>query len=262
MKTSHRTFAGLALASIVLLTPTLNAALINIQFGGNDYGSLPDAQSGAGLIGGSGDEWNNFTSTSALLSGVSLNDSTGAATGATLTVSAPFVYQYAVGPGGTGPTGANQLYGTAVSNLAQGELGAGGGQTLTLSFSGLAATTTFNIYLLSSPDRWERASSWSVNGDAGTTVGPLNSYTGSFANNPGWAPYVLVNGINYLVLSGTSDGFGALTLAGTGISGAEPDINGLQIQPAAIPEPSAYAAFTGGAIVIFAVWRRRRKVAA
>ncbi|MEI8340959.1 MAG: PEP-CTERM sorting domain-containing protein [Verrucomicrobiota bacterium] len=235
--------------------------LIDIQFGGNDFnGGSPvsDLQTGAGLVGSVGDQWNDFTSTSALLSGVSLIYSTGTATGATLTVSGPSVYQYAVGPAGTSSggsySGANQLGGTLVGNLAQGELGAGWSATLTLSFTGLVANTDFSIYLYSNPDRWERSSSWSVNGGAGTTVGPLNSYTGPYAVTLGYAPYVLVEGINYIVLSGTTDSSGNLTIAGTGLS-SEPDINGLQLQ--AVPEPSTFTMILGS-LGLLTMFRRRR----
>ena len=236
--------------------------LIDVQFGGNDYGSAAVAQTGVGLIGSSGDVWNDYTSDSALESGVNVLNTTGTFTGVTLTTTGTGIYQYADGVNPGSSTGANQLSsnGSSVGNLASGELGSGTG--LTLSLTGLTADTTFDVYLLSSPDRWERSSSWSVNGGTAQTVGPLNSYTGSYTNNgSNWAPYEPVQGINYLVLSGTTDSLGDLTISGTSVAG-DVDINGFQLQATSVPEPSSCALMLGGLAVLvwFQVARRKSSI--
>ena len=241
--------------------------LIDVQFGGNDYGSPGVVQTGVGLIGSSGDQWNNFTSDSALISGVSLVDSTGASTGATLTVAGTpgggysygQLYMYADGVNPGNPNGPNQLSanGSSVGNLASSELG--NSTSLTLSLTGLTANTTYDLYMLSAPDRWERSSSWSLNGGTAQTVGPMNSYVGPLSNYPtyGWAPYEPVSGINYLLLTGTSDSSGNLTLSGTSISG-DADINGFQLQAvAAVPEPSSYVLILAGVFALIIFQRKR-----
>jgi hypothetical protein len=219
-------------------------------------------QTGVGLIGSSGDIWNDYTSNSALEAGVGLNFVTGASSGATLTVSGSNgIYQYAYGP---------SLSGSTVDKLGSGELG--GFPTtdnplsqLTLNLTHLTANTTYNIYLLSSPDKWERASSWSVNGGTAQTVGPLNSYTGP--NRPpyaygGTAPYGTVLGINELQLSGTTDALGQLTISGTGLlqsdgtTISEVDINGFQLQAVAAPEPSTWALLVCGFIGLLVIRRK------
>ena len=246
-----------ALLSIFSFASTHAQTLIDVQFGGNEYGPPAAVQTGVGLIGSSGDIWNNYTSTSALESGVNLYDTTGAFSGATLILTGSGLYQYSNGVNPGDPYGGNQLSsnGSSVGNLASGELGAN--PSLTLSLAGLSANTTYSVYLLSSPDRWERSSSWSVNGGTSQTVGPLNSYTGPYTNNgSGWAPYEPVLGINYLVLSGTTDGLGKLTLAGTSVAG-DVDINGFQLQAQAAPEPSTWALLMAGVVGLFALRRKR-----
>jgi hypothetical protein len=267
----------LPLALLVATALSAHAqVLINVQFGGSDYGSVATPQTGVGLIGSAGDKWNDFTSDANLLAGVSLNDSTGASTGATLTVTgtgggANFtdpIYQYADGVGssadtlsdGTNPDGSPNP--SAVGNLASGELGAA--SSLTLNLTGLAADTTYQIYMLSAPDRWERSSKWSVNGGATQTVGPLNSYLGpDRPANPygGSAPYDPILGINYLVLTGTTDGLGDLTLSGVSVSG-DTNINGFQLEAvSSVPEPSVSALLIGGFLSLLIILRRRSRAA-
>ena len=245
-----------ALLSIFSLTSAQAQNLIDVQFGGNDYGSPAAVQTGVGLIGSSGDIWNNYTSDSALESGVNVYDSTGTFSGATLTINGSSgIYQYSDGLG----SGSDTLSGSSVGALASGELGgAGTGATVTLTLNSLPANTTYQVYLLSAPDRWERSSSWSVNGGTAQDVGPLNAYTGpDRPYNPygGSAPYNPVLGVNYLVLTGTSDASGKLTILGTGLSG-DADINGFQLQAQAAPEPSTWALLMTGVVFLCALRRK------
>jgi len=267
MKNSLLKTSIIAFSIFVSATFALHAQLINVQFGGNDFNGgnpLATPQTGAGFIGTAGDQWNNFTNTFNLTLGVSLNTSSGASSGATLTVSSTgTIYQYAVGAAGTSSNGAdgskaNQLGGTAVGNLAQAELGTyGGGPDLALTFTGLAANAPFTLYILTAADRWERPSTWSVNGGASQNAAALNTYTGPNSASPGngYNPYTLEYGYNYLTFTGTTTGAGGVVLNGTGPG--EFDINGLQLQVTSVPEASTVIFLALGTIAMIAVVRRK-----
>jgi hypothetical protein len=219
--------------------------LIDVQFGGNDfYGPYANTQSGAAVIGSSGDLWNFQTNSSALLSGISLNDVSGASSGVTLTVTPDTggsISEYS-DPSGSGL----QLQSTSVANLFQGILNSGyaGSQGSTFTFSGLTAGQTYNLYVYSAFNNTTRESAWSLNGATAVDVGPNGSAS------------VLTSPNNYIVLTGIANGSGLLNVQAEGVSG-EIDVNGFQLQAVSVPEPSTYALLLGSVLALIVIQRRR-----
>ncbi len=206
--------------------------LIDVQFGGNTFSSGQNSavQTGAAQVGSSGDQWNDITNISSLTSGVSLSQVNGSSSGVTLTVTpdggAADLQAWSVGSGGGG---GSVLQSTSDAALFQGFMVVDYGHNTggNVVFSGLSAGTSYNLYVYSAPNA-SRSVNVSLNGGASVAVGPNNGATALSSSN------------NYVLLSGTADSTGKLTLRTTLGSGGEMDINGFQLQQAGngTPPPS------------------------
>jgi hypothetical protein len=224
--------------------------LIDIQFAGNDFGgSYANRQTGAAVVGSAADIWNYQTNSYALPDGISLYDVSGLATDVTLKVTPDVgggISEYS-NPSDTGL----QLQSTSVANLYQGILNSGyaangnnPGFGSTFTFSGLNAGLTYSLYVYSAFNNTSRSSAWSLNSATPVDVGPNGSAS------------VLTNPNNFIKLTGVADDSGSLTLQAEGVSG-EIDVNGFQLQAAAVPEPSTYGLLLGGFLALIAIRRKR-----
>ena len=226
--------------------------LVDVQFGGNCYGSYnADQQTGAGLVGNAGDQWNNIAFSSDVYTTstpftTSLNNVGGTASGVSLNIapSQGVLSEYSTG---------SQLPGTPLANLYEGFLdadtgtytNAGGNVSSTFTFSGLTAGQSYNLYVYSAPNH-DRESTWSLNSSTPVQVGPNSGAT------------TLVSPNNYLLLTGTADVSGNLILQAATVGGDEIDVNGFQLQAQSVPEPSTYALMLGGILALIAFRRKNR----
>jgi len=238
--------------------------LVNIQFGGNSFGDgIASVQTGAGLTGTTGDQWNNLTNTWALLpltesnsgGGVDLNDSTGSGSGVHLTITNSSLYGGNLYEWSNGPASTNPLTGSVVSNLSQGEIGTDD-PSVQFAFSGLSDNQVFNIYVYSTPDNWSRSAAFSLNGSTPVACAALNTVYGY--PNGGYNDYLggfsPVAGLDYVLLSGTADGSGNFILTGTSLNG-DINVNGFQLQ--IVPEPATCVMLLGGLGMLLAGQRIR-----
>ncbi|GAT32528.1 PEP-CTERM protein-sorting domain-containing protein [Terrimicrobium sacchariphilum] len=241
--------AGVALKAVLCLVAAVTAligsapsaqsadALINLQFGGSDA----TAYTGAAVIGSEGDFWNLKTGGSK--TNTSLLSSTGANTGVTVS----FTSQYfgAVSPDQPGSFG---FYGTSYADLMQGYIYAFDGTPRSISFSGLAASSSYSVYVY-------------TQGDSGATDRQLTITTNgtTYTALPSVATEsTFVASQNYLALTGISDAQGVLTLTYNFAAG-EANINAVQVNgPVAVPEPSTCLLLGVSAIAGIGLLRRRR----
>ena len=172
--------------------------LYNIQF--NPSSSYQ--QTGAAIIGQSGDYWNRLTS-----SGTStLTTSASAANGVSFTWA------------GNGPIGGsvNSSFGNGDANLMGGYIYSSSSQDMT--FSNLPLSAAFSLYVYTQGDSAATGRRLSVtfNGSTSTSSAAVAGAT-SFVLNQ-----------NYMVISGTTTAGGTLPFSYAGVSG-EANINGLQL---------------------------------
>ena len=203
--------------------------LVDVQFGGNAYGSFEaDQQTGPGQAGGSaGDQWDDIAWSSDV-SGpytTELLNPSGGDSDISLTI-APHglvLSEYAT---------SSSLPSTSLADLYEGFLDAdtgtytngGGNVSSTFTFSGLTAGQSYDLYIYSAPNR-DRESDWSLNGATPVQVGFNNSATDLESPN------------NYIVLNGVANSSNELVLEATSVDGYEIDVNGFQL--AAVSAPRA-----------------------
>jgi hypothetical protein len=218
------TFGVFPVGILILSASLLQAQLIDVDFNDNSYGAdaggpdLGPTMSGAAVLGLAGDQWN----------GIDVNNGTGIpliyANGNNSPVTMTFtsgggydVYSY---------SGSTPFAGTPYDALMEDYLFNGGiPQTITLS--GLAATSIYNLVLYNAAD---------FPGTGRTTFFAINGNTQSST----WdgASSILIAGIDYMEFpSALSDASGNLVITYTGDDSAEGDVNGFQIAAAPVPEP-------------------------
>jgi hypothetical protein len=222
----------LGAALLAAAAATHAASLIDVQFS-ND---ASHAQSGAAVVGHSGDTWNNFTSGHA--GSGSLVDVGGGASGVSLSFAAsnfwesdPSYFQFA---------------GKADANLMQGYLvGYAGQPDIALSFTGLVAGHQYGFWVYTQGDDNSRGRSISLSADGGPAAIATQTNTDGF-----------VLGDNYVYLTAVADGAGDVTLLGHDLDG-EANIDGVQLM--AVPEPSELVLLMAGAMFIAGLVVRRNR---
>ena len=249
--------SGTALLSALAFTTVLASSsaraelLLDVQFGGGQYGSSPSpTQSGPAEIGSAGDIWNEFSSSSTgeTLSNAPLTLAGGGGSGVDLS--------YSFGGGYTG-SGAqndrgNNFYGTQYANLMLGYFAAYSTPS-TVTLTNLPANTQFNLYLYGEGNSTEnRQTVFSTSGGTGTLTLNPNAKLGTFTS-----PTDNPNENNYGVLSTTSSATGTLTITVAEAPGNtnEADINGFQLQE--VPEPSTAWLVPGCAAILGLAFQRR-----
>ncbi len=209
---------ALSVAGIALGTP-LVPSLVDVNFY-DSSATTPATESGAAVVGGSSDQWNNIgvsgAGASVAGSGISLNTTTGASSGLTLSYSA-----YQAANSGTNPT--NPIAPGLMTQYLD-EKPNTGGTSVNIDISGLAAKTTYNLYVY--------AASYDASGTSRATVITANGVSAdATGNGQGSAASSFIEGDNYVLLTPTSNASGVITITQTTQPGVgEGDLNGLQIQ--------------------------------
>jgi hypothetical protein len=196
-----------------------SAAAIDVQFS-RDAGHQ---QSGAAVVGSTGDLWNDFLGHQA--SGAALFDTTGAASGVSLSFSSYGAYE--------SDPGYTQFTGSPYANLMQGYLYAysdtGG---IALTFSGLQAGHEYGFWVYTQGDDNSAGRSISLTANGGATqVATQTNATG------------FVIGDNYSYLVSTANAYGVVDIRAADLHG-EANINGVQLM--AVPEPSSLVLLMAG----------------
>jgi alpha-tubulin suppressor-like RCC1 family protein len=211
----------------LLGVPSAHAAttLYDVQFNSSSLYQ----QTGAAVIGQTGDYWNRL----ATASGTSaLANTAGAASGGSLTWSASGMLV-----GGT----ANPSFGNGDADLMDGYIYCSSGSQ-NITFSNLTANAPFTLYIYTQGDSATTGRRLSVTFNGST-------YTSSAAVAGATA---FVSGQNYLTISGTTTASGTLPFSYTYAVG-EADINGLQlsvanIAPAIAAQPASQTLAVGGMV--------------
>lgn len=219
-----------ALALLATLASAARASTIDVQFS-RDPGL---AQSGAAFVGQAGDQWNDFLGN--IGSGVLL-DTTGTATGVSLSYSAALVYE--------SDPGYTQFTGTPYANLMQGYLvDFINSPGIDLKFTGLTPGQGYGFWIYTQGDdnSGNRQISLTANGGA-TTVN-----TQADDNH-------FVGGRNLAYIVSVADANGIVDIIGHDING-EANINGVQFMP--VPEPTNALMLMAGALLLAGTAVRKR----
>jgi endoglucanase len=208
------------LAGIVFLSAgLLRAQLINVDFNENDSagsGGGPNpgpTMSGAAVLGTAGDQWNGINVNSG--SGIPLVYADGSTSGVTMTFTSGGGYDVN-SYGGSTPF-ASTSYDALMEDYLY-----NGGSSQTITLSGLAANSTYNLVLYNAANTAAagRTTYFTVNGNTQSSTWNGSSST-------------LIIGVDYVEFaSALSDGSGNLVITYTGAGTAEGDIDGFQIQAA------------------------------
>jgi hypothetical protein len=240
--------AGLTRVQAQLLDVNFVDDSINLAYGGGQN-PVPSAMSGAAVIGSPGNIWNGLggftyapTPANATFTSGPLLYANGAASGITLSLSAPSGTYDANAPGfnnyspfswtSTAAEDADSGYprtpyaALMATCLVANTSAANGFVTL----SGLTPDGIYNLYTYNASDENEvggRLSSFTVNG-----VTQTSTYDGVTST--------LVNGVDYLEFAGvTASAGGDLTINFGNLGVSESDFNGFQLE--AVPEPGTLA---------------------
>jgi len=222
---------GIFLAGIILFSADmLQAQLIDVDFNQNNAvgegGGGPNpgpTMSGAAVLGTAGDQWNGIDVNSG--SGISLIYADGSTSAVTMTFTSGGGYD------ANSYGGATPFAGTPYDALMEDYLYSGGApQTITLS--GLAVNSTYNLVLYNAADNSAgaagRTTYFTVNGNTQSSVWDAASST-------------LIAGVDYVDLTSVlSDGSGNLVITYTGNGSAEGDVDGFQIQAAPFTINASY----------------------
>ncbi len=215
-----RFFGVFPVGTICFSLCPLQAQLINVDFNQNNGvvwgGGGPNpgpTMSGGAVFGKAGDQWNGINVNNG--SGISLSDADGSASAVKMTFASGGGYDVNSFGGST------PFAGTPWNNLMQDYLYSGGSpQTITLS--GLAPNSRFNVilYNAANSDAAGRTTYFTVNG-----ISQSSTWDGSSGT--------LIAGVDYVEFtSALSDGSGNLSIVYNGDGNAEGDVDGFQIQAA------------------------------
>ncbi|MEP6502464.1 MAG: PEP-CTERM sorting domain-containing protein [Betaproteobacteria bacterium] len=228
-----RPLQTLLAAALVTATAAAGAATVDVQFS-RDAGHT---QTGAAIVGSAGDLWNNFLGNQA--SGVALFDTTGAASGVSLSFSSYGVYE--------SDPGYTQFTGTPYANLMQGYLYSFTDTIgIDLKFSGLVAGQEYGfvVYTQGDDNAGNRSIGLSANGGSQHVATQTDAST-------------FVPGNNYTYIVTTADANGVVDIFGQDLRG-EANLNGVQMM--AVPEPSAMVLLMAGFMFLAGAVVRKTRV--
>ena len=218
---TFKTLAAIASLAAVLATGASAAnaaAIVDVQFS-RDPGLQ---QTGAAMIGSSGDLWNDFLGNTG--SG-SLLDTSGAASGVSLSFSAALVYE--------SDPGYTQFTGTPWANLMQGYLvDFSNSPGIDLKFTGLVAGQQYGFWIYTQGDNNSGSRQISLTANGGSTLVATQADDSTF-----------VLGSNYTYLTSFADSNGVVDIIAHDLNG-EANINGVQLM--AVPESSSLALMLAG----------------
>ncbi len=200
---SPRLLSILSVGIIFLSAGLLQAQLIDV-----DFNNTGPTMSGAAVLGTAGDFWNGINVSSG--SGIPLTYANGIASAVKMTFTSGGDYYV---------SGSTPFFGTPYDPLMECYL-YNGGVSQTITLSGLATNSTYNLVLYNAADAVAagRITFFSVNGTSQYSIWDGASST-------------LIAGVDYVEFtSATSDGSGNLVITYTGNGSAEGDIDGFQIQ--------------------------------
>jgi hypothetical protein len=230
------TILSLALAQSAYSDFTIGT--IDVDFNGTF--ASPVNTTGIAVIGSAVDVWNSFDN--APLGAQPLNFTTGTASGVSLQLSGSFATGTSVGANGPN------------AGLTQDFLAVTGGNTGTVTLTGLASNQQYALYLYNGSTSIGRVTTFNVTGATPANGLITNATVISTAN---WVPAV-----NYFQLNATSSVSGQLVIQFMNQAASEANFAGFQIR--AIPEPSTYALLITGAAVLLLIvgYRARRRASA
>ena len=254
MTTKCRVLGIAATVALALVSVQAYANVLNVDFQATGYGGAATF-SGQGGIAATGDTWNavspDAVSPTAVTSvadhpewgGCAVNfnsftannlvDSTGAATGVSVTVGAGQIWQEYT-PGNIATTNAKNLLRDYLAINSSG---------MTVAINGLIAGGKYDLALYAEGDVLARTTTFSANGKSGSNTGLDVEHT-------------LTQGVDYVLLSGVvADNTGAINIAATPV-GVASAFNGLQIS--SVPEPSTIVSLGMGLLSLLAyAWKKR-----
>ena len=231
-RTSMRSTTTLFCAALLAVASAAHGkTLIDVQFSNG----ASHTQSGAAVVGASGDTWNNFVSGQA--GSGSLVDTTNTASGVNLTFSANNFWE--------ADSTYTRFTGQPDANLMQGYLvGYGGQSDIALAFTGLAAGQEYGFWVYTQGDDNSRGRSIGLSANGGAAAIATQTNASSF-----------VPGDNYVYLTAFADQNGDLDLLGHDLNG-EANINGVQLM--AVPEPSQMVLLMAGGMFLAGAAVRRK----
>jgi len=218
----NTTFRTLLTHLVLLLAFCARAQLIDVHFTNDSWGSgngggPPEGppMSGAAVLGGSGDQWNNIAVNNG--NGIPLMFTDGSASSVQLAVASSGGYDV------NSYGGYTQFAGTLLDPLMECYLFAWGGGA-TIALSGLTSNAAYTVVLYAAADAVAagRVTQFTINGVTQTSVWDGISST-------------LIQGVDYVIFTQVaSDATGALNISYNGtnsvdINGVEGDINGFQL---------------------------------
>jgi hypothetical protein len=207
-----RAFALLPL--LCLFAAPARAELVDVQFGAT-WPTASTPYTGAAVIGGSGDQWNFQQSKNG--TNVALTDTSGAATGISMSFQAQGTY---------GVGGGSAFNGTDYYELMQGFLYTQGGP-IDVTFSGLTAGESYELLVYGQSDGNSPAYGGTITANGSSATALQNTYS------------IFVAGGNYVQLTGTADSNGDIVITDAKATDRDQTmINGIQLVVDPIPEPA------------------------
>ena len=188
-------------AGIIFLSAgLLQAQLIDVDFNGNSFGSPNPGptMSGAAVLGAAGDQWNGINATNG--SGIALNYADGSASTVKMTFTSGGGYD-------VNTFGSTPFASTSYNALMQDFLFTKNGATKTITLSGLATNSIYNLVLYNAADNGAagRVTSFTVNNNTQSSTWNATSST-------------LIAGVDYVQFApALSDGSGNLVITYAGI---------------------------------------------
>ena len=225
---------ALAVASVIASSAT--ATLINVDFNSSGPGTSVGTFAGTGILGGG--TWNGVTvnQNAQALATTSLLDSTGAASGISVTIPA---YQGAWNFASQPPSSWKPLMGDYLYVTAAGQ------STATINLSGLGSSTAWDLVFYSASGQGEGSN---------FTIGATTKQT----TDSGGIGATLTVGDEYVVFNNiVSSGSGTISIAWENYGTPGSVLNGLQIQ--SVPEPSSVFLVSSAALCGAAACRVRSR---